>query len=448
MLTFVFRWRAEPVWFEVSVLLVVSLLGCGRVHFSLGRDASVGSSFDARSDTPIAVEVGMGSADSGSLDVRLEASSPTPDAADDVPIVDASPDARPLPRFVATLRKESVTAPILRAPGPAASDCGQFLVTFNDNNPTTHANSWAPTPTAFGGHVLFALPCKYGDSGGWLLGAGTWNPATPATPVVWFDGDGARIGINELVGPGETLPAPDSRAISSTITAYWVETPGNTLLGHFVVSVVGDTIPSVYRVAHATPETFSPTAVDVATRNAFELRSSDSTFRGATATKRSIVRSGSAYWVYTTTWAEPDRARFFIVATPTTDLATPSSPGAPILMNWFEPHVWVWNGTFHMIARRASTNSYHYLRGTSATSFDEANAVPLRLDTFQGAPGAWDEPIFAGLTGSNDPHVAGVVCIEDLVYVFYLAGQFEFLRSVTLPYNKPRGVGVLVASMI
>jgi hypothetical protein len=106
-----------------------------------------------------------------------------------------------------------------------------------------------------------------------------------------------------------------------------------------------------------------------------------------------------------------------------TDLRSVTFGGSPVLADgWAQPYASESGGTFHMVARRLDTNSWHHVRGTSPTDFDFAGATPLGLARHAGGPGAWDELRYTSHGLSGDPQVVGAVAVGDTLFVLYVAG--------------------------
>jgi hypothetical protein len=162
---------------------------------------------------------------------------------------------------------------------------------------------------------------------------------------------------------------------------------------------------------------------------------------------RDILRVGTTYYLYSAHWDGTTQTVFGTPLTSigiatTTDFTGATFVASPLITGWSDPSVSEWGGAYHMVARNLTDNAYYYVRGTSPTSFDFSNAVPLHLAQYQGAPGAWDSSRYAAHGGSGEPRITTTRVVDGVLYMFYAAGT-PLNGGAVGSNGHHRGLGVL-----
>lgn len=100
---------------------------------------------------------------------------------------------------------------------------------------------------------------------------------------------------------------------------------------------------------------------------------------------------------------------------------------------------------YYMVAYNMTRQRWELLYGSSPTQFDTANPVSLDLAARAPGPGAWDNTYFDA-TGTGEPVVFGVAILNDVLNVFYIAGDLDYPGAP--PLNCGRGIGVYRAALV
>src|SRR5262249_3685582 len=121
-----------------------------------------------------------------------------------------------------------------------------------------------------------------------------------------------------------------------------------------------------------------------------------------------------------------------LTLTQTKDMLTTAVPDQVLSANLGRAFVSKWGTTYLMVAFNTTSQHWELYRSNSLTSWDFSSPLDLRLRNFVGAAAAWDQNCFTTLGTAGEPQLAGVRVLGNDVYIFYLAGDYDYAGAA--PY--------------
>ena len=343
-----------------------------------------------------------------------------------------------------TITKLTVDAPLLDSPNPGGQDCGIFQVfRGGGDDAMMGADLGAYAAVDASSTIWFAYSCKYADVA-WSETIGSWQP--PDGVFQRYDGDPGTAGVNELV--------PTSAIMADGMAGYQLRQlrivfgPDGTTYGTGE-RTRPDAVAQILPIHVDQPTHLTAMSYDTAHAGVFDPPALPWTM--AAGTGRDLMFDGSLFYLYSSYWdgvtmAATGAEMTSIAVATSTDMVSQTFPTEPMVTGWTEPSVSAWGGSYHMVARDLSTNSYSYIHGTAPDNFDFANAVPLNLASYVGAPGTWDSLDYVEHGLSADPCVTTARVVDGVMYIFYLAGVAPNGGAAQKAESK-RGMGVFAMQL-